>query len=76
MDVSERRLSTKLAISPAGFHAVNVAVVIEELSGRQSLGLVFGNDVTISEVIEMLLPTVPNSSSSARRLPGGATSDP
>ena len=55
---------------------MNVAVVIEELSGRQSLGVVFGNDVTISEVIEMLLPTVPNSSSSARRLPGGATSDP
>jgi hypothetical protein len=36
-------------------NAVNLVVEIEELSGRQNLGLLFGHDVTISDVIEMLL---------------------
>ena len=55
-DASKITLDTKLADIPGwdSMNAVNVLAQIEALTGRENLQLTFGNNLTISQVLDAL----------------------
>ena len=55
-DAGKITLDTRLADIPGwdSMNAVNVLAQIEALSGRENLQLTFGNNLTISQVLEAL----------------------